>query len=57
MYQSTDKDIFQLPTLLELNKEREQLAGARKVTFYVDGDVFLRTKWAYNNLNFKFIQI
>lgn len=34
---------------ITLNREREKLADARKVTIYVPDHVFLRTKWAHNN--------
>lgn len=35
--------------LLTLNKEREKLPTARKVTIYVPDFVFLKTKWSVGN--------
>lgn len=32
-----------------LNKERAKLVGARKMTIYVEDDVYLATKWATKN--------
>lgn len=45
--------------LRTLNKEREQLFGAYKVTIYVPGNVFLRTKWTteHGNTNLSLIEI
>lgn len=42
-----------------LNTEREKLAGAQKVTFYVPDTVFLSTKWATRNgtTNFSLIEM
>ncbi|XP_055305822.1 uncharacterized protein LOC129570296 [Sitodiplosis mosellana] len=39
-----DENILDLPTL---NKEREKLAGARKVIIYVPEETFLETKFAH----------
>lgn len=42
-----------------LNREREQLFGAQKVTIYVPGNVFLKTKWAtqHGNTNMTLIEM
>lgn len=40
-----------------LNKEREKLSGARKVTIYVRDDIFLATKWANDGRDFKLIEM
>lgn len=34
---------------MSLNREREQLLGARKLIIYVPEDIFLATKWSTNN--------
>ncbi|XP_055305039.1 uncharacterized protein LOC129569870 [Sitodiplosis mosellana] len=39
------------------NKEREKLAGARKVTIYVDEDIYLATKWATNETDYDLIEL
>ncbi|XP_031621914.1 uncharacterized protein LOC116339964 [Contarinia nasturtii] len=36
--------------LLALNKEREKLVGARKITIYVEENVYLATKWAIKHI-------
>lgn len=43
--------------LLKMNKEREQLKGAKKVTIFVPDDVFLTTKWARGDLNLRFVEM
>lgn len=43
--------------LWTLNKEREKLSGACRVTIYVNEGIFLATKRAYNNRDYKFIEI
>lgn len=45
--------------LKTLDKERQQLFGAHKVTIYVPGNVFLKTKWAteHGNTNLALIEI
>lgn len=45
--------------LKELNKERGQLLGARKLTIYVPNRVFMAMKWATKNgdLNLNYIEI
>ncbi|XP_055310989.1 uncharacterized protein LOC129573877 [Sitodiplosis mosellana] len=40
-----------------LNKERKKLEGARKVTIYVDEDVYLATKWAKAETSVDLIEI
>lgn len=35
--------------LVNLNEEREKLAGARKITIYVPDNIFLATKWTTKN--------
>lgn len=40
-----------------LKKERKKLEGARKVTIYVDEDVYLATKWASSQTTFDLIEI
>lgn len=37
--------------LITLNKDRSMLAAARKLTIYVQDNIFLTTKWAINNRN------
>ncbi|XP_031635406.1 uncharacterized protein LOC116348520 [Contarinia nasturtii] len=43
--------------LFALNKEREKLVGARKITIYVPEDVYLLTKWAMKQTDFKLIEM
>lgn len=43
--------------LPKLNSEREQLRSARKATIYVDEKVFLATKWAIMQSDFKSIEM
>ncbi|XP_031633931.1 uncharacterized protein LOC116347480 [Contarinia nasturtii] len=43
--------------LLVLNKEREELVGACKITIYVEEDVYLATKWAMKQTDFSMIEI
>lgn len=45
--------------LTKLNKEREQLGYRRKVTIFVENDVFEATKWATRNgyINFSLIEM
>lgn len=45
------------PNLLKLNKEREKLVGANKVTIYLHDAIYLATKWVYSDRDFKFIEI
>lgn len=40
-----------------LNREREKLDGARKVTVYVPDNVFLKTKWATKNGEINFTSV
>lgn len=47
-------EIMNLP---RWNEEREKLAGAFKVTIYVDEDIYLATKWATNKTNYDFVEI
>lgn len=35
--------------LIKLNREREQLIGARRVIIYLQGNIFLATKWKIHN--------
>lgn len=41
----------------ELNKERSKLSNARKVTIYVEDEVYLKAKWSKNGTDRKFIEI
>lgn len=43
--------------LFELNKEREQLQGARKITIYVKEDIYLATKWAMIETDLRLIRL
>ncbi|XP_031628909.1 uncharacterized protein LOC116344482 [Contarinia nasturtii] len=43
--------------LFELNKMREKLVGACKITIYVEEDVYLATKWAVKQIEFNLIEI
>lgn len=43
--------------LWALNKEREEFVGATKVTIYLEEKNFLATKWAYNDRDFRCIDI
>lgn len=43
--------------LLALNKEREKLAFAKRVTIYVKEDIYLPTKWALKQTEFSFIEL
>lgn len=45
--------------LIALNREREKLAGARKVTIYVPDNVFINSKWATRDgdVNLKMIEL
>lgn len=43
--------------LLALNKEREKLAFAKKVLIYVREEIFLATKWAMKQTEFKLIEM
>lgn len=43
--------------LLALNDEREKLVTARKITIYVNEDVYLATKWAMKQTDFSLIEI
>lgn len=43
--------------LVALNKEREQLNGAQKLTFYVKEDIYLATKWALKATDFSLIRL
>lgn len=40
-----------------LNKEREQLAGARKLIIYVNENVYLATRWQSREISLKLIEI
>lgn len=48
-----------LLNLFKLNKERKQLATARKIIIYVSDNVFLETKWTakYGEINLDFIEM
>lgn len=55
---SSAKSTLSAPVdLLKMNKEREQLKGAKKVSIFVPDDVFLTTKWARGNLNLRFVEM
>lgn len=43
--------------LLALNREREQLPGAQKITLHVDEESYLATKWAFGETDLKFIRL
>lgn len=43
--------------LLELNREREQLPDGQKITLYVDGDIYLQTKWAMKEIDFGLVRV
>ncbi|XP_031629057.1 uncharacterized protein LOC116344600 [Contarinia nasturtii] len=43
--------------LFALNKEREKLVGARKITIYVRQDVYILTKWAMKQTDFNMIEM
>lgn len=40
-----------------LNSERKKLTGARKITLYVEEELFLATKWANQEIDLDFIQL
>lgn len=53
------KNAGEMPNIrdfLALNEQRKKLAGARKVTIYVDEKIFLKMKWS-SKLNFSMIQL
>lgn len=43
--------------LVTLNRERQQLPNAQKITLHVDEDVYLATKWALMETNFDLIRL
>lgn len=43
--------------LFALNKEREKLPDARKITLFVSGKVYLRTKWAIKETDLGLIRL
>ncbi|XP_055325684.1 uncharacterized protein LOC129579559 [Sitodiplosis mosellana] len=43
--------------LAALNKEREKLAGAQKVTIYVPEDIYLAKKWATDKTDYGLIEL
>lgn len=43
--------------LFALNRQREQLNGARKICLYVNEKIYLATKWKLNNLHLSLVQI
>lgn len=51
---TTTKNVLKLATW---NKEREKLIGARKVTIYVDEEIYLATKSALHKTDFNFIEL
>ncbi|XP_031634390.1 uncharacterized protein LOC116347800 [Contarinia nasturtii] len=48
---------YKILDLIALNKEREKLVGAHKITIYVDEDVYLATKWAMKQTDFSLIRM
>lgn len=46
-----------IPNIKKLNEERAQLVNAKKVTIYVDEDVYLAVKWTENETNWSLIEI
>lgn len=43
--------------LIELNRQRQQLLFAQKITLYVDEAVYLATKWSLKETNFDLIRL
>lgn len=43
--------------LLALNREREKLPDADKITLYVDERIYLETRWAIKETDLKFIRL
>lgn len=43
--------------LFALNKEREKLVSAQKIMIYVDDDVYLATKWAMKQTDYRMIEM
>lgn len=43
--------------LVTLNDQREKLIRAQKVTIYVQEDIYLSTKWAFEETNYSFIRL
>lgn len=54
MHFSRDTNVIDL---LAMNKEREKLPSAQKVTLYVDEAIYLATKWAMKGTDFGLIQV
>lgn len=49
-------DITNIIDLFAVNKEREKLANAKKVTIYVDEEIYLATKWALKETDCRLIR-
>lgn len=49
-----ESDVIDLVTL---NKEREKLDGAQKVTIYVDDKIYVATKWAFKETDFNLVRL
>ena len=43
--------------LLALNKVREKLPNAQKITLYVEEEIYLATKWAFGEIDFRLIRL
>lgn len=50
-------DGFDILDLAVLNKERECLKGAERLTIYLPEEIYLATKWAMNGVTFSLIDI
>ncbi|XP_031620762.1 uncharacterized protein LOC116339185 [Contarinia nasturtii] len=48
---------YKILDLFALNKEREKLVGAHKITIYIREDMYLSTKWAMKQTDFSLIEI
>lgn len=46
-----------IPNIKRLNEERAQLANAKKITIYVEENVYLAVKWTENETNWSLIEI
>lgn len=52
-----DPEKEKILNLSRLNRERAELSNARKITMYVEEELYLATKWATGQLNLEFIQL
>lgn len=51
------RGIYNVINLVALNEERFKLERARKLTIYVEEDVYLRTKWIIRDIDLNMIRL